>query len=156
MLQLRRTGPPCQRMPAAAAAQEVPFLPECFSHGRQLSKQSTAVLPRVSGNSDLAEGRGRGTEPRPPAHRALRLNDSGMQLNANQKVFPHWNAAYRTNYLRFIFNKTAKKKCYFHTGVICCSDNSAFDWLLRDTATSETQRLVRFSFFLSAIIFLTF
>lgn len=52
MLQLRRAGPPCQRVQAASAAQEMPLLPEHQPHGRQLPCQSSAV-PQLSGKACL-------------------------------------------------------------------------------------------------------
>lgn len=63
MLQLRRAGPPRQRVQAAAAAQEMPLLPEHQPHGRQLPGESAAVpqlagkaclLPRGGGHAQLA------------------------------------------------------------------------------------------------------
>lgn len=63
MLQLRRAGPPRQRVQAPAAAQEMPLLPEHQPHGRQLPGESAAVpqlagkaclLPRGGGHAQLA------------------------------------------------------------------------------------------------------
>ena len=59
VLQLRRPGPPCQRVQTATAAQEVPFLPKRCPHGCQLPNQSTAVLTRFAGKTILFERRGR-------------------------------------------------------------------------------------------------
>lgn len=62
VLQLRRSGPPRQRMQIAASAQKVPLLPEHRSHGGQLSHQSAADLGRFSGKARPLQGQRRGEE----------------------------------------------------------------------------------------------
>lgn len=109
MLQLRRTRPPCQRVSAAPSAQKVPFLSECFPHGGQLSAQSTAAaaagafVSRLSGNSYLTEGGGRGAKPCRPPLRQLRVNFSSGFIYWSRNMFVQWSADRRVHFTKALF-----------------------------------------------------
>lgn len=97
MLQLWGAQPSCQRMPAAASAKKVPFLPKHLPHGGQLSNQSTAVVTSFSGKIDHLDSRRRGGhEPRLLASRELRL-DKGWGIIKSQSRTSYWGAALENN-----------------------------------------------------------
>lgn len=79
MLQLRRPGPPCQRVQVATPAQEVSFLPEHWPHGCKLPNQSTAVLAGFSGKTVPRERRRGGTQSLGTASRELWLKTGSWE-----------------------------------------------------------------------------
>lgn len=85
MLQLRRPGPPRQRVQVTTPAQEVPFLPEHRPHGCQLSNQSTTVLTGFSGKTVLLERGWGGAQPLGTTSRDLWLNEESGNTEAGGK-----------------------------------------------------------------------
>lgn len=88
MLQLRRPGPPRQRVQVTTPAQEVPFLPEHRPHGCQLPNQSTAVLTGFSGKTVPLERRRGGAQSLGTASRELWLNKKLGNTDAGEAQRP--------------------------------------------------------------------
>lgn len=125
MLQLRRPGPPRQRVQVTTPAQEVPFLPEHRPHGCQLPNQSTTVLTGFSGKTVPLERRRGGAQPLGTASRDLWLNeklgntDAGeseayqtalMERWETRSPFTCWSCFW--NYLRLKKKKLLMKFCF--------------------------------------------